>query len=69
MKSNLSNFAILTCRQPTGELYPSAASVADLNLAALHDDWHLPAALGKFQHLLEPCCVFVDIIIDRVFIG
>jgi len=54
-----------TCRQ----LHPSAASVADLYLGTFHDHRHLAGAFGKLQHLLKPCRILVDIIIDRVFVG
>jgi hypothetical protein len=53
----------------TSKLYPSAASVADLDLGTFDDHRHLAGALGKPQHLLKPCRVLVDIIINRVFIG
>jgi hypothetical protein len=63
------NFVRRVCRQPAGKLHPSAASVADLDLSTFHNDRHLTGAFGQRQHLLEPCRVRVDIIIDRVFIG
>jgi len=50
-------------------LYPSAASVSDLDLCTFHDDRHLASAFGKLQHLLKPCRVLMDIIIHGVFIG
>lgn len=51
------------------QLHPSAASVSDLDLCPFHDDRHLPGAFGKLQHLLEPCRVLADIIVNGVFIG
>ena len=50
-------------------LYPSAASIADLDLGTFHDYRHLAGAFGKLEHLVKPRLVLADIIIDRVFIG
>jgi len=54
-----------TCRQ----LHPSGPPVADLDLVTFHDDRYLPRALGKLEHLLELCRVFVDIVIHGIAIG
>jgi len=43
--------------------------VADLDLVTFHDDRYLPRALGKLEHLLELCRVFVDIVIHGIAIG